>query len=702
MPFVTREWHAECALLIGEKPLESSSFSRVVGLTTAEAGERLRIAGPNLLPRDGRRTLLSIVVSVLREPMLLLLLAAAALYFFFGSAREALTLSVSVVIVAVLTIVQEGRTERALEALRDLSSPRTRVVRDGEAKTLASSELVRGDVVAVAEGDRVPADAIFREGTTLMVDESLLTGESVPVAKRPTAGDARQLEPLGENGDAFLFSGSLVVSGRGFAEIVATGVRSYLGRLGKSLTETQRGSTPLEREVRRTVLRTAIAAVSLSLILVLVRGIRGTWLDATLSGITLAMALLPEEFPVVLTVFLALGARRIAARGVLTRHMAAVETLGAVHVLCTDKTGTLTQNKMTVACLSTMGATVNVQGAASIELPESVHALVEFGILACPRDPFDPMEKALLDLGYRALERTEHLHPKWQAVREYPLTPELLAVTHVWKSPNRNALVVATKGAPEAIFDLCHFEPDEGEPWRLRAAELANSGLRILAVAKSKGVVTESPGCAHDVSFEMVGFLGLTDPLRSEVPDSIALCRRAGVRVIMITGDHPDTARSVARAAGIEDASLVTGADVETMDDQTLAARLLETTIVARAVPAHKLRIVKLLRARGLIVAMTGDGVNDAPALKAADVGVAMGGRGTDVAREAASLVLENDSFDSIVSAIGIGRRIFDNLRKAFAYLVAVHVPIAGLSLVPALLGWPRSSVFRRLRDGAG
>jgi Ca2+-transporting ATPase len=592
------------------------------------------------------------------------------------------------VIVMTITVVQEGRTERALDALRTLSSPRAQVLRDGVVVTVAARELVRGDVIRVAEGDRVPADAALRDGTALAVDESLLTGESVPVSKLPDPGADTLVAPGGD-GTAALFAGTLIVSGRGLAEVLATGPRSQLGQIGASLRELPATRTPLQREVGRVVRQLAVVGVALSLALVVIRAALGTgWRDALLSGITLAMALLPEEFPVVLTVFLALGAWRISKRRVLTRRVSAVETLGAVHVLCTDKTGTLTQNRMVVRRLATEDTDLAIDDA-TVALPEEVHTLVEVGILACPRDPFDPMEKAFWALARLTLGDTEHLHPSWQAVREYPLRPGLLAVTHVWRASEDERLVVATKGAPEAVFDLCHLDAATTERWRARVTAMARDGLRVLAVARSPEQPSASPEDPHDLPFEMIGLIALADPIRADVPDAVALCRRAGIRVVMITGDHPDTARAIARQAGIDASRVVTGPELEAMDDDALAACLESASVLARAVPAHKLRIVKLLQARGRLVGMTGDGVNDAPALKAADIGIAMGARGTDVAREAADLVLVEDDFASIVAAVRTGRRVYDNLRNAVSYIVAVHLPIAGLALIPALLGWP-------------
>jgi Ca2+-transporting ATPase len=672
------------------------------GLSEDEARARMLADGPNELPSERRRGVWRIALEVVREPMFLLLIAAATLYFVFGDVQEALTLLGAVVVVLAITIVQEGRTEKSIAALRDLSSPRAQVIRDGVVRTVPGRELVRGDVVKIAEGDRVPADLLLRRGTTLAVDESLLSGESVPATKHADA-KATALGAVGES-SAALWSGTLVVGGRGVAEVMATGARSELGRIGASLVSVEKERTPLQREVDLVVKRMAVLGLVASAGVVIATGLTGTdWLHASLAGITLAMALLPEELPVVLTVFLALGAWRIAKSRVLTRRVTSVETLGAVHVLCTDKTGTLTENRMTIQVLRTAEREHVVDDG---ELPEEVHALVEVGILASPRDPFDPMEKAFHALGQKRLGGTEHLHPSWEAVREYPLTPELLAVTYAWR-PSEGAdgvtgsagsaadgvtgsagLVVATKGAPEAIFDLCHLDDDTARVWRGRVDVMAARGLRVLGVARSRGTLTEEPSHPHELDLDLVGLVGLADPLRGDVAEAIATCRTAGIRVLMITGDHALTARAIATEAGLADGEVTTGPEIEAMDDEALAKRLATATVIARAVPAHKLRIVRALRASGAIVGMTGDGVNDAPALKAADIGIAMGKRGTDVAREAAALVLVEDDFGSIVDAVRIGRRIYDNLRKAVGYILAVHIPIAGVALVPALLGW--------------
>jgi len=667
------------------------------GINASEAASRLTAEGPNALPRDAERGWASILWEVVREPMLLLLLVAAGTYLVVGDLGEGIALLVASVGVVVITLVQRGRSEHALAALRDLSSPRAQVLRDGVAMTIPAAELVRGDIIRIGEGDRIPADAVLRDGSGVASDESLLTGESVPVSKHPDT-TASTLGPPGGDGNAWLFSGSLVVAGRGVAEVLATGPRSELGRIGRSLGELRTERSPLQREVARTVLRVAILALSLSLALAVIVILRdGGFTEGLLAGLTLAMSLMPEEMPVVLMVFLALGAWRIAKQGVLTRQTVAIERLGAIDVLCTDKTGTLTQNRMTVSQLWPVGPD---QGAAARDtgealtvegtddLPEHVHELVEYAILACPRDPFDPMEKAFHALGKRTLATTEHLHSDWSDVREYPLTPELLAVTHLWRAPDHRDLIVATKGAPIAIFALCKLAPDVLLLWSERAAAMARVGLRVLAVARGSNDVAAAPEDPRTLAFNFLGLVGLHDPLREGVREAVALCQGAGMRVMMITGDHPETARAIAAQAGIKEGEVLLGSELEQLDDATLAARMLRTSIVARAVPAHKLRIVQGMRAAGQRVAMTGDGVNDSPALKAADVGIAMGRRGTDVAREAAALVLVDDDFGAIVAAVALGRRIFENLRRAFGYIVSVHIPIAGLALLPPLFGW--------------
>jgi len=664
------------------------------GLSEGDAIARLQQDGPNELPAQKKRGPWTIGLEVAREPMFLLLVAAGSLYLLMGETADALMLLGFVFVVMGITIIQERRTERALDALRDLSSPRALVIRDGSQRHIAGRDVVRGDLVVLSEGDRVSADGLLRRGINLATDESLLTGESVPVSKKPSA-QAQALDKPGGDDLVSVFSGTLVTAGQGIVEIVATGLRSELGKIGKALALVQQEPTLLQQETRRLVRTFAIVGLLACAVVVVVFALtRGgnveVWKQGVLAGIALAMATLPEEFPVVLTVFLALGAWRISRSNVLTRRMPAIETLGAATVLCVDKTGTLTENQMTLRQLTVRGSASDISDSSGT-LPEALHTLLEYAILASKRDPFDPMERALHAAGDRLIKDSEHLHPEWSLQREYPLAPELLAVSHVWGSGGVDDLVVASKGAPEAIAELCHLDSAERESLSRDVTKLASQGLRVLGVARSvkhQGVLPEEH---RELSLEFVGLLGFADPLRSTVPAAVAECQSAGVRVVMITGDYPATAQSIARQAGLTNCeTVITGTELDQMSDEELAQGIQQVQIFARVVPEQKLRIVEALKATKEIVAMTGDGVNDAPALKAAHIGIAMGGRGTDVAREAAALVLLNDDFASIVAAIALGRRIFDNIKKAVAFILAVHVPIAGLSILPVFFAdWP-------------
>ena len=664
------------------------------GLTENEAQSRLETEGPNELPTEKSRGILTIALEVAKEPMFLMLLAAGGLYLLMGEPGDAAMLLGFVCVVMAITIIQERRTERALDALRDLSSPRALVIRNGAYHRIPGREVVPGDLVVLCEGDRVPADGILRRGINVCADESLLTGESVPVRKVPSA-DTTALDKPGGDDLPSVFSGTLVTAGQGIAEVAATGLRSELGKIGNALKSVEPEATLLQKETRRLVRAFAIVGLlACALVVVTFALTRGggieVWKQGLLAGIAMAMATLPEEFPVVLTVFLALGAWRISRSNVLTRRMPAIETLGAATVLCVDKTGTLTQNRMTLRALVASGGSADLatlQG----ELPESLHDLMENAILASKRDPFDPMERALHQAGDQLVKDTEHLHPGWSLVREYPLSPGLLAVSHAWHTGNGDEVVIATKGAPEAIADLCHLAPEAQQRLTEDVATLAAKGLRVLGVARAISRQDALPEAHHDLALELVGLLGLEDPLRPTVPDAVAECQTAGVRVVMITGDYPATAQSIARQAGLKNWQIViSGPQLDQMTDEQLSETIGDVQVFARVVPQQKLRIVNALKAAGEIVAMTGDGVNDAPALKSAHIGIAMGGRGTDVARESASLVLLDDDFSSIVAAIRLGRRIFDNIKKAIAFILAVHVPIAGLSMIPVFFGdWP-------------
>ena len=662
----------------------------VTGLSSVEAAEKIRTEGYNELPESKKHGIFVIIVEVIKEPMFILLVASGLIYFILGDVTEGSMLMSFVVVIIGITVYQEQKTERALEALRNLSSPRALVIRDGEQTRIAGREVVTGDMLILVEGDRVPADGVLLSSNNVSVDESLLTGESVPVRKIPWTEGVKTERPGGDD-QPFVYSGTMVVQGQGLVEVKSTGTWTEMGRIGTVLQTVERGETRLKGEISRIVRTIAIVGIFLCGIIVVVYGMsQGNWIEGLLAGITLAMAILPEEFPVVLTIFLALGAWRISRKNVLTRQVPAIETLGSATVLCVDKTGTLTQNRMSVRKFFSQDEMCDHDSMGTNSVAEVCHDVAEYSILACKKDPFDPMEKALLQLGDGDFKTTEHIHTNWELVQEYPLSPDLLAMSNVWRSPSGNEYVIATKGAPEAIADLCHFSPQQQKDLVIPVDIMAAEGLRVLGVAKASFTKSELPDGQHDFTFAFLGLVGFADPIRPQVPEAVRECTTAGIRVIMITGDYPLTAQNIGRQIGLDHPEQsITGAELEQMSEAELRQRISTATLFARAVPEQKLRIVNALKANGEVVAMTGDGVNDAPALKSADIGIAMGGRGTDVARESSSLVLLDDNFTSIVSAVRLGRRIFDNLKKAMAYIFSIHVPIAGMSLIPVLFNMP-------------
>ncbi|WP_434415914.1 cation-translocating P-type ATPase [Nannocystis pusilla] len=649
------------------------------GLDEAEAARRLAVDGPNILAREQQRGLLALVGEALREPMFVLLLACSAIYFLLGDLHESLILLGCVGVVLAITIVQTNRTERAVAALRDMTSPRALVLRGGVARRIAGGEVVRGDLALLHEGDRVPADGVLLEATSLAIDESLLSGESVPVDKRSGA------EVRAHAADTLVFAGSLVVKGHGLARITATGARSEIGKIGASLADLSGGTSRVQQEIGRLVrIFGVLGGLCCGFIALFYGFARGEWLPGLLAGITLAISLLPEEFPLVLTVFLALGAWRMSQRNVLTRRIPALESLGAATTLCVDKTGTLTVNRMTLIELRA-GQEV-WQAERNQPVPGSLRPLAEYAALASQREAIDPMDAACRRFCHERVGADALLHGRWRLEREYPLTPTLLAVAQAWRRPD--GAVVAAKGAPEAIAELCDLGEAERAEVSAVVAAMTSAGQRVLAVARAD-YDGEPRQSLTEYAFTWLGLLGLHDPPRAEVPAALARCRGAGLRVLMMTGDAPGTAQAIAAKVGLSSQRMVTGREVAELDDAALIARLHGVEVCARVLPAQKLRIVRALQAAGETVAMTGDGVNDAPALKAAQIGVAMGGRGTDVAREAAAIVLTRDDFTDLVAAVAEGRRIFANLRKALGFIVAVHVPIAGLALVPLLFGLP-------------
>jgi Ca2+-transporting ATPase len=636
------------------------------GLSNEEARRILASAGYNELEEKRESGVLRFIKLVAGEPMFFLLLGAASLYVLLGNYKEGLVLSLAMVLIIAITFFQKQRSSQALAALKKLSSPRALVLRDNQPVRIAGKEVVPGDWLVVAAGDRVAADATLLESQGLYADESLLSGESAPVHKE-----------LGRDKD--LFSGSLIVSGKGVAVVVATGMRSRLGQIGQTVQGVLPRKTGLQKASAQLTKKLLGIGFFVSVVVVVAFYVsRGNFLSALLNGLSASMAILPEEFPVVMTVFLAVGAWRIAQNNVLTRNPSAIETLGAATVLCADKTGTITQNKMEVVWLYNGEGWWN--GADPVGGVESFDRLVRVARKASESRSVDPMDLAIIDFCGRWGDKGVGL----SLLKEYPLQDDLLAVTRVWGRDTENDLLVATKGAPETIFRLCSMSKEEERKHYLALYKMGELGLRVLGVASASLKRGDFPDHPSSFTFSFVGLMGFEDPVRPEMDEAMKSCFRAGLKVVMITGDHPTTARQVAIQIGLGEGRVITGNEVSVMNGADLAELVKTERVFARILPEQKLRLVRAFHKNGEVVAMMGDGVNDAPALKEADIGIAMGKRGTDVAREAADLVLLDDNFFSVVRAIALGRRIYDNLQKALLYILSIHVPFVGLVLVPA------------------
>lgn len=659
------------------------------GLTQKEAERLLKKYGHNELPSQKRQSVFALFFGVLKEPMLFFLLASGGLYFVMGELQDALMLLVAIFVIIGITVYQERKTEKTLEALRNLSSPRALVVRDGRQKRIPGREVVPGDIVILREGDRVPADGIVLRAENMSVDESLLTGESVAVRKREKDRTTSSIPKPGGEDMPYVYSGSLVITGHGVVQIVCSGIATEMGKIGKSLELIVEEDTLLRKETARIVRWVGVIAAILCLLAGMLHIVmRGDIVQGILAGLALGMAILPEEFPVVLIIFLTLGAWRISKKRVLTRRAAAIETLGAATVLCTDKTGTLTLNSMTLDTLYAGGVVSRRNEARDKNFPETFRKLLETGVLASHFDPFDPMEKEIKKTAEEMFEKQDFFLGESIPVKEYAMSKSFTAVSHVWKRDR--GYRVAAKGAPESILRLCCVSKEEEQHLLEVVREMSDRGLRVLGCADAVFYGDSFPEDQNGFDFLFAGFLGFIDPPRETVLHSVAQAYSAGMRVIMITGDYPGTAQFIAKKIGIKNSDrFLTGEDIETMSQKELRCNMRDVTIFARVAPEQKLNIVKALKANGEIVAMTGDGVNDAPALKAAHIGIAMGGRGTDVARESSSLVLLDDNFSSIVDAVRLGRRIYRNIEKAMGYIVAVHIPIAGMSILPLVFHLP-------------
>lgn len=654
----------------------TSTSKSIAGLTTAEAKQLQEQYGLNELTPQKKENLLRKILHIICEPMFLLLLVAAAIYFLLGEPRDGIIMLVFVVGIISIDAIQEWKTDKTLNALKDLSAPHITVIRDGMEQTIASVDLVPGDLMLIREGVKIPADGVVVKCADLCVDESSLTGEAEGVWKVPE-GSA---EPSGDYWRKdYCYAGTLVTQGTATVRVDQIGENTEYGKIGQGVAASREEPTPLQRQTGNLVKTCAVIA---GILFVLVgiftwlnipdHGFSDRLVESILSGVTLAMAMIPEEFPVILTVFLSMGAWRLAKKHSLVRKLPSVETLGAVSVLCVDKTGTITMNQMAV------------QELWAADCDEC--ALVETMGLGCETDTYDPMEKAMLACCGRYGITREALFEN-ELITEYAFTNELKMMGHVWRRPE--GIVIAAKGSPERIFTVCNLTDEQRAEAEQKNTELSRQGLRVIAIATAKPESEAGiPASITDCSLTLLGLVGLTDPPRAGVKEDIAVCNRAGIRVVMITGDNGTTASAIAKEIGISNNNhIITGDQLNDMTDEELREAVRSVSIFSRVIPEHKMRIVRALKENGEIVAMTGDGVNDAPALKYADIGIAMGKRGSEVSREAADLILMDDNFTTIVETVKDGRRIYDNIRKAVGYVFTIHIPIAAASLLAPFLG---------------
>jgi Ca2+-transporting ATPase len=687
------------------------------GLTSSEAARRLAQYGPNELLAAHRISPWEILFEQFKNVLIIILLIATTLSFFLGHGLEAVAIAVIVLFAVGLGFIQEYRAERAIEALREMAAPTATVLRDGQEVEVSGRELVPGDVTILITGDKIPADIRLMEAINLQVEESPLTGESVAVTKQ--TGPLERLDISTGDRKNMAYAGTVVTYGRGRGLVVATGMKTEFGKIARMLEDVETGKTPLQvnlDKLGKQLARAAFVVVALIVILGLFRG--QPFIEMFIFGVALAVAVVPEALPAVVTISLAIGVKRMVKRHALVRRLPAVETLGSTSVICSDKTGTLTKDEMTVRRIFVAGQTYEVTGAgyepagefmqdgSLIEATESLKLLLTAAALSSDarlsrsKDDEraaikgDPTEGALVVAAVKAGLDKPALDREFPRTGEIPFTSETKRMTTLHTTPD--GVVAYAKGAPEILLNSCtRLWTQDGEAPLSRQAraeilhiaqEMASEALRVLVVAQKRNATLET--AEQDMTF--VGLLGMIDPPRPEARAAIRECFDAGIKVRMITGDHPLTAQAVARELGLlQGGRLVTGAELEVMDDREFSSAVEEIEVYARVSPSHKLRVVTALQERGDIVAMTGDGVNDAPALKKADIGIAMGITGTDVTKEAAAMTLTDDNFASIVAAVEEGRAIFSNIKKYLMYLLSSNIGEIGLMAGASLMGLP-------------
>ncbi len=642
------------------------------GLTEEEVLELRKKYGTNELASEKKENFFVKIIHIICEPMFLLLIIAATIYFILGEPRDGIIMLIFVVGIILIDIMQEWKTDKTLNALKDLSEPKITVLRDNKKVEISSKELVPGDIMFIYEGVKIPADGYVIKSSGLRVDESSLTGEAEGVWKtteKDKSDDYWRKD--------YCYQGTLVTQGTGVIKVDKIGNETEYGKIGYNISQVLSDKTLLQKQTDKLVKICAIIAFILFILVGLITffnlsdlTFKDRIIESILSGITLAMAMIPEEFPVVLTVFLSMGAWRLAKKNSLVKKLPSVETLGAVSVLCVDKTGTITKNQMEITDVITENDKTE---------------LAEVMGLCCEEETYDPMEKAMFKYAKSLGVYKKDLF-NGVKLKEYPFSNYTKMMGCAWKRNNK--IILAAKGSPENILKICNIDHKDLNQINDEINIMQSKGLRVIAIAKKEFKSSkELKDRLEDHTLEYLGIVGLIDPPKDSVSEDIKLCKKANVRVVMITGDNGITASAIAKSIGMDNVdNIITGDMINNMSDKELQKKVKDVSIFSRVIPEHKMRIVKAFQANGEIVAMTGDGVNDAPALKQAEIGIAMGKRGSEVSREAADLILMDDNFSTIVDTIKDGRRIYDNIKKAIEYIFVIHIPIALSSLCAPLL----------------
>jgi len=651
----------------------------ITGLNRQEVEVARAAAGRNTMSRKAESGVVSALKDLVKEPMFILLLAAASIYFAVGEIEDALFMMGAIVLVAAISLYQDSRSRNALATLHALTQPKAKVIRDSEMTEIDSEELVPGDCMVIEEGASVPADGVILRANDFFVNESLLTGESQAVGKSESTDDDK------------VYQGTTVTGGLAICRVTATGDQTQLGQIDQQMEAIADEKTPLQKQIGNFVKKMAIAGSAVFLVVWGINYVQSRdVLDSLLKALTLAMSILPEEIPVAFTTFMALGAWRLMKTGVIVKQMRTVETLGSATVICTDKTGTITENKMSLARLYLPGSSQIITADEAREA--DARELIRMAMWSSEPIPFDPMETALHE-AYAASAHADE-RPHYRMIHEYPLDGRPPMMTHIFEDNDGNR-IIACKGAPEAVMHVSDMSKEERTAAADAVSRLASQGYRVLAVGSARFSGDTFPKRQQEFRFHFKGLTAFYDPPKKNIAEVFDTFYQAGIEVKILTGDNPETTSTIAAQTGFRgsDAAL-SGEQVMHMPEAELRAQVMQVNVFTRMFPEAKLRVIEALKACGQIVAMTGDGVNDGPALKAAHIGIAMGKKGTETAKQAASLILTHDDLAAMAGAVAMGRKIYDNLKKAIQYIISIHIPIILTVLVPLAAGWVYPAIF--------